>query len=64
MARSQTESSLFGAQLRAYRLAAGLSQEALAGMAGLSPNAIGALERGRGKRRTRIPSGGWRMPCR
>ncbi|MDQ3442632.1 MAG: helix-turn-helix domain-containing protein [Chloroflexota bacterium] len=36
----------FGAQLRHYRVAAGLTQEALAERAGLSPNAISALERG------------------
>jgi transcriptional regulator with XRE-family HTH domain/tetratricopeptide (TPR) repeat protein len=36
----------FGAQLRRYRLAAGLTQEALAERARLSTQAIGALERG------------------
>jgi predicted ATPase/transcriptional regulator with XRE-family HTH domain len=36
----------FGALLRRYRLAAGLSQETLAERAGLSVQAIGALERG------------------
>lgn len=35
-----------GGLLRDHRLAAGLTQEALAGHAGLSPQAIGALERG------------------
>lgn len=35
-----------GRLLRDYRLAAGLTQEALAEQAGLSPQAIGALERG------------------
>ncbi len=39
-------SSAFGALLRHYRLAAGLSQEALAERARLSTNGIGALERG------------------
>jgi len=37
---------LFGELLRRYRVAAGLSQEALAEAAGLSPRAISALERG------------------
>src|SRR5919202_5773583 len=36
----------FGARLRRLREAAGLTQEALAERAGLSPNAVGALERG------------------
>jgi len=39
--------SPFGAELRALRLAAGLSQEALAERAGISTDAIAALERGR-----------------
>jgi predicted ATPase/DNA-binding XRE family transcriptional regulator len=39
----------FGALLRQYRVAASLSQEALGARAGLSPNAIAALERGRRK---------------
>jgi predicted ATPase/transcriptional regulator with XRE-family HTH domain len=39
-------SSEFGTLLRRYRLAAGLSQEALAERARLSTNGIGALERG------------------
>jgi predicted ATPase/DNA-binding XRE family transcriptional regulator len=37
----------FGEMLRAHRVAVGLSQEALAERAGLSVDAIGALERGR-----------------
>jgi transcriptional regulator with XRE-family HTH domain len=37
----------FGTLLRRYRLAAGLSQEALAERAGLSAAAISALESGR-----------------
>jgi predicted ATPase/DNA-binding XRE family transcriptional regulator len=37
----------FGAALRRFRLAAGLSQEALAERSGLSADAIAALERGR-----------------
>lgn len=40
----------FGARLRALRDAAGLTQEELASRAGLSPNAIGALERGQRRR--------------
>ena len=40
----------FGEQLRRYREAAGYSQEQLAERAGLSANAIGALERGERKR--------------
>lgn len=36
----------FGALLREYRDRAGLTQEALAERAGLSPDAIGLLERG------------------
>lgn len=39
-------SSDFGTLLRSYRLAAGLSQEALAERARMSANGIGALERG------------------
>jgi predicted ATPase/transcriptional regulator with XRE-family HTH domain len=39
-----------GALLRRYRLRAGLSQEALAERAGLSPAAIGALEQGQRRR--------------
>jgi ribosome-binding protein aMBF1 (putative translation factor) len=39
-------STEFGALLRRHRLAAGLSQEALAERARLSSNGIGALERG------------------
>jgi transcriptional regulator with XRE-family HTH domain len=40
----------FGARLRALRERAGLTQEALASLAGLSPNAISDLERGRRRR--------------
>ena len=36
----------FGDLLRELRAAAGLTQEELAARAGLSPNAVGALERG------------------
>jgi len=41
------EGAAFGALLRRHRLAASLSQEALAERAGLSANAVAALERGR-----------------
>ena len=40
----------FGARLRSKRRAAGLTQEELALRAGLSPNAVGTLERGARKR--------------
>ena len=42
--------SSFGSSLRVLREAAGLTQEELAFRAGLSPNAIGALERGTRRR--------------
>lgn len=42
-----SEVSPFGRLLRRYRLAAGLSQEALAERAGLSSDAVASLERGR-----------------
>src|SRR5262245_9541532 len=41
-----TSASTFGALLRRYRQEAGLSQEKLAERAGMSSQAIGALERG------------------
>jgi predicted ATPase/transcriptional regulator with XRE-family HTH domain len=41
-----SDSSAFGALLRRYRLAAGLSQEGLAERARMSANGLGALERG------------------
>ena len=44
-----SETETFGVLLRRYRLAASLSQEALGERAGLSANAIAALERGRRK---------------
>ncbi|MBV9357784.1 MAG: helix-turn-helix domain-containing protein [Chloroflexi bacterium] len=44
----------FGAQLRAFRLRSGLSQEALAERAGMGSAAVAALERGR--RRSPYPS--------
>src|SRR5215204_5879458 len=40
----------FGARLRSMREMVGLTQEELAGRAGLSPNAVSALERGQRKR--------------
>ena len=40
------EGQAFSTLLRRYRVAAGLSQEALAERAGLSPQAVGAIERG------------------
>ncbi|MDP8929589.1 MAG: helix-turn-helix domain-containing protein, partial [Actinomycetota bacterium] len=39
------DARLFGALLKRHRLAAGLSQEALAERAGLSPKAVSDLER-------------------
>ena len=44
--RRPSGQSEFGTLLRKYRLAAGLSQEALAERARMSTNGIGALERG------------------
>ena len=44
------EDASFGSYLRGLRLAAGLTQEELALRAGLSPNAVGALERGARRR--------------
>ena len=43
------DDAAFGMLLRRYRLAAGLSQEALAERAGISTDAVSALERGRRK---------------
>ena len=48
-ASSEQESS-FGARLRQLREAAGLTQEELAGRAGLTRNAVSALERGERRR--------------
>src|ERR671919_352300 len=42
--------SSFGARLRRLRKASGLSQEELAHRAGLTPNAVGTLERGERRR--------------
>ena len=42
-----TEEAQFGTVLRRQRLSAGLSQEALAERAGLSADALSALERGK-----------------
>jgi predicted ATPase/transcriptional regulator with XRE-family HTH domain len=44
---TDTQGGTFGGLLRRYRLEAGLSQEALAERAGISPDAVAALERGR-----------------
>src|SRR3712207_7690999 len=41
-----TEGEAFGDRLRALRERAGLTQEELASRAGLTPNAVSALERG------------------
>ena len=46
LGRTRLATSAFGATLRSMRLAAGLSQGALAERAGLSEKAVGALERG------------------
>ena len=46
-AMATAERAAFGAALRRRRLAAGLSQEALAGRAGLSLRGVSDLERGR-----------------
>src|SRR5215831_15341038 len=43
---TRPDTTAFGAALRSMRLAAGLSQAALAERAGLSEKAVGALERG------------------
>jgi DNA-binding XRE family transcriptional regulator len=47
VSKAVDESQSFGLLLRQHRLAASLSQEVLAERAGLSVNAIAALERGR-----------------
>jgi predicted ATPase/DNA-binding XRE family transcriptional regulator len=47
---AQQQEPPFGKRLRRLREAAGLTQEELAGRAGLSPNAISDLERGRRRR--------------
>jgi non-specific serine/threonine protein kinase len=44
---ADTEAAAFGAMLLRFRAEAGLTQEQLAARAGLSPNAIAALEHGR-----------------
>jgi predicted ATPase/DNA-binding XRE family transcriptional regulator len=46
----EQESSVFGTQLRRLREAAGLTQEELAFRAGLTPNAVSSLERGKSRR--------------
>ena len=44
------QSASFGDQLRHFRELAGLTQEQLAEQSGLTPNAVGALERGERQR--------------
>jgi transcriptional regulator with XRE-family HTH domain len=48
-------SGSFGEQLRRYRETMGLSQEELAERAGLTANAVGALERGERRRPYQSP---------
>src|SRR5688500_11882210 len=48
--KTNEDGSAFGERLRRLRLAAGLSQEALAERSGLSAQAIGALETGKRRR--------------
>jgi hypothetical protein len=55
--------SSFGALLRGWRLAAGLTQEALAEQAGLSARGIADLERACGGFHIRIPSSGSPRRC-
>ena len=50
MSAEQEKSSYFGAELRRLREAAGLTQEGLAFRAGLTPNAVSGLERGKTRR--------------
>src|SRR5919106_4924627 len=50
LAMGTNEGSSFGARLRRLRDASGLSQEELAHRAGLTPNAVGTLERGERRR--------------
>ncbi len=50
MSAEQEKSSYFGAELRRLREAAGLTQEELAFRAGLTPNAVSGLERGKTRR--------------
>ena len=46
----EREASSFGARLRGLRQAVGMTQEELANLSGLSPNAVSALERGQRRR--------------
>ena len=50
-----TRDVAFSTRLRRFREAAGLTQEELASMAGLSAKAISTLERGARRRPTRTP---------
>jgi DNA-binding XRE family transcriptional regulator len=53
--------STFGALLRQHRLSAGLTQEELADLAGLSARTIADLERGARRFPYPIPSNVWRL---
>jgi DNA-binding XRE family transcriptional regulator len=59
---AQPVQATFGALLRAYRLAAGLTQEELAERAGMSAKGLGALENGRRQAPTGTPWRCWPAP--